>query len=99
MEAKACCTRPAAEGISTAGELRPLVTSWPRNTQCIEERDGFPDAAGDIFGITPIYWKILAFKLFYYLTSLHLWKESLHSYKLRRNNVKPIALSYSEPTV
>ena len=55
--------------------------------------------AGDIFGSTPIYWKILAFKLFYYLTSLRLWKESLHSYKLRRNNVKPIAFSYSEPTV
>lgn len=55
--------------------------------------------AGDIFGGTPIYWKILAFKLFYYLNSLRLWKESLRAYKLRRNNVKPIALSFSKPTV
>lgn len=55
--------------------------------------------AGDIFGGTSIYWKILAFKLFYYLISLRLWKESLRSYKLRRNNVKPVALSFSEPTV
>ena len=52
--------------------------------------------AGDIFGRTPIYWKIFMFKLIYYLISIGMWKESIASYKLRRRNVQPVARAYPD---
>ena len=47
--------------------------------------------AGDIFGSTPIYWKIVTFKTIYYLISISKWKDSIASYKLRRRNAQSVA--------
>jgi flavin-dependent dehydrogenase len=47
--------------------------------------------AGDIFGSTPIYWKIVTFKAIYYLISISKWKDSIASYKLRRRNAQSVA--------
>jgi flavin-dependent dehydrogenase len=45
--------------------------------------------AGDVFGRTPIFWKIFVFKLIYYTTSLKMWKESLAAYKAHKQRIKP----------
>lgn len=52
--------------------------------------------AGDIFGRTAIYRKIFMFKLFYYLFSIGMWRECYAAYKMRKENVRPAALSPNE---
>ena len=45
--------------------------------------------AGDIFGKTPIWRSLLAFKAIYYLTSLANLKRSVMAWKRRRMNIRP----------
>ncbi|MGH8751624.1 MAG: NAD(P)/FAD-dependent oxidoreductase [Burkholderiales bacterium] len=45
--------------------------------------------AGDIFGRTPLYRRIFAFKAFYYFFSMRMWKECYAAYKSRQQNIKP----------
>ncbi|HSS46038.1 MAG TPA: NAD(P)/FAD-dependent oxidoreductase [Burkholderiales bacterium] len=52
--------------------------------------------AGDIFGRTAVYRKILMFKLFYYLFSIRMWRECYAAYKVRKGNINPAALSPNE---
>jgi flavin-dependent dehydrogenase len=46
--------------------------------------------AGDIFGKTPIWTSLRAFKLFYYLISLANLKRSLGALRRRTSNIKPV---------
>jgi hypothetical protein len=46
--------------------------------------------AGDIFGKTPIWGSLLAFKLVYYATSLRNLGRSLRALRRRRVNIRPI---------
>jgi flavin-dependent dehydrogenase len=46
--------------------------------------------AGDIFGDTPIWTSLRAFKLFYYLISLANLKRSLSALRRRTTNIRPV---------
>lgn len=46
--------------------------------------------AGDIFGKTPIWRSLLAFKAIYYLTSLANLKRTVTAWKLRKVNIRPL---------
>lgn len=48
--------------------------------------------AGDIFGSTPIWPSVFAFKSIYYLHSILMGKRSFAAWRLRRNNIKPVEL-------
>lgn len=52
--------------------------------------------AGDIFDRTPIFWKILVFKVIYYWLCIGNWRESIASYRLRRSNVQATAQAYPD---
>ena len=46
--------------------------------------------AGDIFGKTPIWRSLLAFKAIYYLTSLANLKRTITAWKRRKLNIRPL---------
>jgi 2-polyprenyl-6-methoxyphenol hydroxylase-like FAD-dependent oxidoreductase len=46
--------------------------------------------AGDIFGKTPIWRSLLAFKAIYYLTSLANLKRTITAWKRRKMNIRPL---------
>jgi hypothetical protein len=46
--------------------------------------------AGDIFGNTPIWTSLRAFKLFYYLISLANLKRSFGALRRRTTNIRPV---------
>ena len=46
--------------------------------------------AGDIFGKTPIWRSLLAFKAIYYLTSLANLKRTVMAWKRRKTNIRPL---------
>jgi hypothetical protein len=46
--------------------------------------------AGDIFGRTPIWGSLFAFKLVYYAASLRNAGRSLRAWRQRRENIRPL---------
>jgi hypothetical protein len=46
--------------------------------------------AGDIFGKTPIWPSLFAFKTIYYLTSLANLKRTVTAWKRRKVNIRPL---------
>jgi flavin-dependent dehydrogenase len=63
---------------------------FPRNTLRMKEAL-LSVLAGDIFGRTPIWWPLRAFKLLYALVSLGNPRRSLAAFRRRNANVRPLA--------
>ena len=61
----------------------------PRNTLRMKEAM-LGLLAGDIFGRTPIWSSLRAFKVLYYLMSLAHLKRSLQALRRRRINIRPV---------
>ncbi len=61
----------------------------PRNT--LRMREALLSLlAGDIYGKTPIWSSLTAFKVVYYLSSIKHWRRSLVAWQARKRNIQPV---------